>query len=70
MIEGAGTALGWVGAVALGRLLSSLLYATSPTDISTFAGVSLLFIVVAGSACFLPVRRATLIDPFTALRQE
>jgi putative ABC transport system permease protein len=66
----AGTALGLVGAVALGRLLSSLLYATSPTDISTFVGVSLLFILVAGLACFLPVRRATLIDPFTALRQE
>jgi len=66
----AGTALGLVGAIVLGRLLSSLLYATSPTDISTFAGVSLLFIVVAGLACFLPVRRATRIDPFTALRQE
>ncbi len=66
----AGTALGLVGAIVLGRLLSSLLYATSPTDISTFAGVSMLFIVVAGLACFLPVRRATLIDPFTALRQE
>jgi putative ABC transport system permease protein len=69
-IAGAGTALGLAGAVVLGRLLSSLLYATSPTDISTFAGVSLLFILVAGLACFLPVRRATLIDPFTALRQE
>ena len=66
----AGTALGLVGAIVLGRLLSSLLYATSPTDISTFAGVSMLFIVVAGLACFLPVRRATRIDPFTALRQE
>jgi putative ABC transport system permease protein len=66
----AGTALGLVGAIALGRLLSSLLYATSPTDISTFAGVSLLFILVTGLACFLPARRATSIDPFTALRQE
>ncbi len=65
-----GTALGLIGAMALGRLLSSLLYATSPTDISTFAGVSFLFIAVAGLACFLPARRVTLIDPFTALRQE
>src|SRR5579862_1034434 len=65
-----GTVVGLIGAIVLGRLLSSLLYATSPTDISTFAGVSLLFIVVAGLACFLPVRRATRIDPFTALRQE
>lgn len=66
----AGTALGLIGAVALGRLLSSLLYATSPTDISTFTGVSLLFVAVSGLACFLPTRRVTLIDPFTALRQE
>jgi len=66
----AGTALGLVGAVALGRILSALLYATSATDIFTFAAVSLLFIAVAGLACFVPARRVTLIDPFIALRQE
>jgi putative ABC transport system permease protein len=66
----AGTVLGLIGAMALGRLLSSLLYATSPTDIFTFAGVSLLFIAVAGLACFVPAHRVTLIDPFIALRQE
>jgi len=66
----AGTALGLLCAVALGRLLSSLLYATSPTDEITFAFVSLLFVVVAALACFIPARRVTHIDPFTALRQE
>jgi putative ABC transport system permease protein len=66
----AGTALGLIGAMVLGRLLASLLYATSPTDISTFAGVSLLFVAVSGLACFLPAHRVTRIDPFTALRQE
>ena len=66
----AGTALGLVGAMALGRLLSSLLFATSPTDIFTFAGVSVLFVAVGGMACFVPARRVTLIDPFIALRQE
>jgi len=66
----AGTALGLIGAMVLGRLLSSLLFATSPTDIFTFAGVSLLFIAVSGLACFVPARRVTRIDPFTALRQE
>ena len=66
----AGTALGLVGAMSLARLLSSLLYATSPTDIFTFAGVSLLFVAVAAMACFVPAHRVTLIDPFTALRQE
>jgi putative ABC transport system permease protein len=66
----AGTALGLIGAIVLGRLLSSLLYDTSPTDIFTFTAVSLLFIAVAGLACFVPARRVTLIDPFVALRQE
>jgi len=66
----AGTALGLIGAMVVGRLLSSLLYATSPTDISTFVGVSLLFVAVAGLSCFLPAHRVTLVDPFAALRQE
>ena len=66
----AGTALGLIGGIVLGRLLSSLLYDTSPTDIFTFAAVSLLFVAVADLACFVPARRVTLIDPFTALRQE
>jgi predicted permease len=65
-----GTALGLVGAMALGRLLSALLYHTSATDIFTFAAVSLIFLAVAGLACFVPARRVTLIDPFIALRQE
>jgi ABC-type antimicrobial peptide transport system permease subunit len=66
----AGTALGVVGAVALTRLLISLLYATSPTDALTFASVSLLFLTVASVACFIPARQATAIDPLVALRQE
>jgi len=65
-----GTILGFLGAVALGRMLSSLLFETSSTDAMTLAAVSMLFIAVTGVACFLPARRATLIDPFTALRQE
>lgn len=66
----AGTTLGLIGSIALGRLLSSLLYETSPTDIATFALVSVLFVAVAALACFVPAHRVTLIDPFTALRQE
>src|SRR5262249_48618626 len=58
-----GTVLGLLGALALGRLLSSLLFETSPTDFATFAGVSLLFLAVTAVACFIPARRATLIDP-------
>jgi putative ABC transport system permease protein len=70
VIAVAGTAMGLLGALALGRLLSSLLFETSPTDVTTFAAVSFLFLAVTAFSCFVPARRATLIDPFTALRQE
>ena len=66
----AGTVFGVVGALALTRLLATLLYATSPTDAITFAAVSLLFLTVAAVACFIPARQATCIDPLIALRQE
>ena len=65
-----GTALGLLCAVALGRLLSSLLYATRPTDAMTFAAVSLIFGMVSAVACLVPARRVTRIDPCAALRQE
>ena len=70
ILAGAGTILGIAGALALGRLLASLLYNTSTRDIVTFAAVSLVFLVVASAACMLPAHRVTLIDPSTALRQE
>ncbi len=65
-----GTAAGIAGAIALTRLLATLLFATSPTDVSTFTAVSLLFITVAAVACFIPSRQVTTIDPLIALRQE
>ncbi|MBZ5620928.1 MAG: ABC transporter permease [Acidobacteriia bacterium] len=66
----AGTVAGIAGAVAVTRLLATLLYGTSPTEISTFAGVSLLFLVVASVACLIPARAVTAIDPVIALRQD
>jgi predicted permease len=66
----AGIGLGLIGAGALGRVLASLLYATSSTDSFTFAAVSLLFVAAAALSCFIPVHRVTLIDPYAALRQE
>jgi predicted permease len=66
----AGTALGIAGAIALTRLLSTLLYATSPTDVFTFAAVSMVFLAVATVACFIPARQVTAIDPLIALRQD
>jgi predicted permease len=65
-----GIGLGLIGAGALGRVLSSLLYETSPTDVFTFTVVSLLFVAAAALSCFIPVHRVTLIDPFATLRQE
>ena len=66
----AGTAVGLAGALALTRLLSSLLYATSPTDAGTFLGVAALFLSIAAVASFVPARQVTAIDPLEALRRE
>ncbi len=63
----AGTGLGIVGAIALTRLLASLLYATSPTDAPTFLAVSALFFAIAAVACWVPARQVTGIDPMIAL---
>jgi predicted permease len=65
-----GLSVGVVGALLLGRLMSSLLFAVEPTDPVTFLLVGLVLIGVAGAACFVPARRVTSIDPMLALRNE
>jgi putative ABC transport system permease protein len=65
-----GAAIGVAVAVALTRMMKSWLFDVSPTDPLTFAVAALLLIVVALLSCWIPARRATKVDPITALRFE
>ena len=65
-----GLVIGLAGALALTRLMSALLFTVSATDPLTFAAVPILLAVVALGACFVPARRATQVDPITALKSE
>ena len=65
-----GAVVGVVAAVVLTRLMASLLFEISPTDPVTFGAVALLLIAVLLAACYLPARRATRVNPVSALRSE
>ncbi|HWF46047.1 MAG TPA: ABC transporter permease [Bryobacteraceae bacterium] len=65
-----GVAIGIAAALAVTRLLSSLLFGISATDLTTFVGVAVLLSVVALLASYMPARRAMSLDPNTALRHE
>ena len=65
-----GIGLGLIGALVLGKLSSSLLFGVTAYDLKTLVQVSILLLLVVLAGCYLPARRATKVDPLTALRYE
>jgi putative ABC transport system permease protein len=64
----AGLTLGLGGAFALSRVMGALLVQVTPTDPLTFVSITVILAVVAVSACVIPARRASAVDPLVALR--
>jgi predicted permease len=69
-LTGAGIVFGLIGAALLTRVMASLLFGVSTTDLATFSTMPLILTATAALACYIPALRATRVDPVTALRDE
>ena len=67
---GIGIVLGLAGSWGLSRLMQTMLFGVSSHDASVYAAVSALLLIVAITACYIPARRATRVDPIVALRES
>jgi predicted permease len=68
-LSAAGILVGVAGALAVTRVMASMLVGVEPTDPTTFAAIAVLFVVVAGAASWVPAQRASRLDPMEAIRQ-
>jgi predicted permease len=69
-LVGIGIAIGAAASFGLTRFIASQLYGVKPTDSATFLGATVMVLVVACAACYIPARRAMRVDPIIALRYE
>jgi putative ABC transport system permease protein len=65
-----GIAIGLVAAIVLGRVITAMLVGVKPTDPATFAGVTVVFLTISALASWIPARRASILDPTKALREQ
>jgi putative ABC transport system permease protein len=65
-----GIVAGLLGALALSRALTSLVYGIPVRDPTTFGSAALLLVLIAAASCYMPARRASMVDPMVALREE
>jgi ABC-type antimicrobial peptide transport system permease subunit len=70
LLAGLAVAIGVAGALAMNRVIESLLYETTPNDPVTLTISAVIVLVVVAAAALVPARRATKVDPLVALRYE